>query len=158
MLSGPKGRSNTYLRTSFTVKYATARGRLNPLSRTGVATPLSPRTFFFRVSQTIAAKTPLWPSKRALSQQRGSARERGVAFCCQLQSETFRRSQPPVFFQKYCRTNGRRTAVQMGGVLQYKWEVYSWVSLSSRLRSQESTAIQMGGVLPYKLEVYCRTF
>ena len=26
------------------------------------------------------------------------------------------------------------------------------------LGSQESTAIQMGGVLPYKLEVYCRTF
>ena len=24
----------------------------------------------------------------------------------------------PVFFQKYCRTNGRGTAVQMGGVLQ----------------------------------------
>ena len=36
--------------------------------------------------------------------------------------------------------------------------VFSGVSLSSKLRSQESTAIQMGGVLPYKLEVYCRTF
>ena len=46
----------------------------------------------------------------------------------------------------------------MGGVLQYKWEAYCGVSLSSKLRSQESTAIQMGGVLPYKLEVYCRTF
>ena len=46
----------------------------------------------------------------------------------------------------------------MGGVLQYKWEVYCRVSLSSKLRSQERTAIQMGGVLPYKLEVYCRTF
>ena len=33
-------------------------------------------------------------------------------------SETFRWPQPPVFFQKYCRTNGGRTAVQMGGVLQ----------------------------------------
>ena len=44
----------------------------------------------------------------------------------------------------------------MGGVLQYKWEVYC--SLSSRIRSQEGTAIQMGGVLPYKLEVYCSTF
>ena len=39
-------------------------------------------------------------------------------------------------------------AVQMGGVLPYKWEVYCCVSLSSRLRSQEGTAIQMGGVLP----------
>ena len=57
-----------------------------------------------------------------------------------------------------CHTNGRRTAVQIGGVLQYKWEVYCWVSLSSRLRSQARPAIQMGGVLPYKLEVYCRTF
>ena len=55
----------------------------------------------------------------------------------------------PVFFQKYCRTNGGRTAVQMGGVLQYKWEAYCRVSLSSKLRSQESMAIQMGA--------YCRT-
>ena len=54
--------------------------------------------------------------------------------------------------------HGRRAAVQMGGVLQYKWEVYCWVSLSSKLRSQEGTAIQMGGVLPYILEVYCSTF
>ena len=46
----------------------------------------------------------------------------------------------------------------MGGVLQYTWEVYCWVSPSSRLPSQEGPAIQMGGVLPYKLEVYCRTF
>ena len=46
----------------------------------------------------------------------------------------------------------------MGGVLQYKWEAYCGVSLSSKPRSQESTAIQTGGVLPYKLEVYCRTF
>ena len=60
---------------------------------------------------------------------------------------------PRIFFEKYCRTNGGRTAVQMGGVLQYKWEAYCRVSLSSKLRSQESTAIQMGGVLPYKLEV-----
>ena len=52
----------------------------------------------------------------------------------------------------------KSTAVQMGGVLQYKWEAYCRVSLSSKLRSQESMAIQMGGVLPYKLEVYCRTF
>ena len=55
----------------------------------------------------------------------------------------------------------KSTAVQMGGVLQYKWEAYCGVSLSSKLRflrSQESTAIQMGGVLPYRLEVYCRTF
>ena len=67
-------------------------------------------------------------------------------------------SNPQYFSQKYCHTNGGRTAVQMGGVLQYKWEAYCSVSLSSKLRSQESTAIQMGGVLPYKLEVYCRTF
>ena len=52
----------------------------------------------------------------------------------------------------------KSTAVQMGDVLPYKWEVYRWLSLSSRLRSQESAAIQMGGVLPYKWGVYCRTF
>ena len=66
----------------------------------------------------------------------------------------------PVFFQKYCRTNGgaycrtngRPTAVQMGDVLQG--------FLSSKLRSQESmaiqmggrTAVQIGGVLPYFLD------
>ena len=53
--------------------------------------------------------------------------------------------QLPVLSEKYCHTNGRRIAVQMGGVLKYKWEVYSWVSLCSRLRRQEGTAIQMGG-------------
>ena len=42
----------------------------------------------------------------------------------------------------------------MGGVLQYEWEVYCWVSLSSRLRSQEGTAIQMGDVLPYKFDFF----
>ena len=53
----------------------------------------------------------------------------------------------------------KSTAVQMGGVLQYKkLEVYCLVSLSSRLRSQEGTAIQITGVLPYKLEVYGSTF
>ena len=66
-----------------------------------------------------------------------------------LISGTFRRPQPPRFSQKYCRTDGRCTAVQMGGVLQYKWEVYCWVSLSSRRRSQGGPAIQMGA--------YCRT-
>ena len=57
------------------------------------------------------------------------------------------------------------TPVQMGGVLrykrevlQYKWEVYRGVSLSSRLGSQQCTALQMGGVLRYKLEVYCQYF
>ena len=68
--------------------------------------------------------------------------------------------KPPVFFQKCYRTNGGRTAVQMGGVLPYKWEACCRVSLSSKLRSQESTAIQMGGrtavliggVLPYFLD------
>ena len=64
----------------------------------------------------------------------------------------------PSIFQRYCRTNGGRTVVQMGGLLQYEWEAYCRLSLSSKLRRQESIAIQMGGVLPYKLEVYCRTF
>ena len=47
-------------------------------------------------------------------------------------------------------TNARRIAVQMGGVLQYKWEVCRGICLSSRLRSQEGRAIQMGGALRYK--------
>ena len=50
-----------------------------------------------------------------------------IVFFC---SGAFRWPQPPVLSQG--------TAVQMGGVLPYKWEVYCWVSLSlsSRLRSQ----------------------
>ena len=39
------------------------------------------------------------------------------------------------------------TPVQMGGVLQYRLEVYCGDSLASRLRSQQGTALQMGGVL-----------
>ena len=55
-----------------------------------------------------------------------------------------------------CRTHARPTAVQAAGVLQYKWEVCCWVSLSG-FGSQGGTAIQMRGVLPYKLELYCGT-
>ena len=66
--------------------------------------------------------------------------------------------KPPVFFQKYCRTNGSRTAVQMGGVLQYKWEAYCRVSLLRSLEARKYGNTNGGGVLPYKLEVYCRTF
>ena len=55
----------------------------------------------------------------------------------------------PYYFSKSTAVQmGGRTAVQMGGVLRYKWEAYCRVSLSSKLSSQESTAIQM----------YCRTF
>ena len=54
----------------------------------------------------------------------------------------------PSSFPKYCRTNGGRTAVQMGGV-QYKWEAYCRVSLSSKLNSRK--------VRRYKWGAYCRT-
>ena len=60
----------------------------------------------------------------------------------------------------------KSTAKQIGGVLQYKWEVYcdtngrstDNISLSSECRGTESTAIQIGGVLQYKLKVYFDTF
>ena len=58
------------------------------------------------------------------------------------------------FHKSIAGANGRRTAVQIGGVLQYKLVVYCSVSLSPKLRSQRGTALQMGGVLRYKLEVY----
>ena len=74
-----------------------------------------------------------------------------------LDQKRFGDPNPQYFSKSTAVQMGGRTAVQMGGVLQYKWEAYCGVSLSSKLRSQESTAIQMGGVLPYKLEVYCRT-
>ena len=50
----------------------------------------------------------------------------------------------------YCRTNGRRTAVQMGGVL--------WGFPFFEAQKPGKHGDEMGGVLPYKLEVYCRTF
>ena len=61
------------------------------------------------------------------------------ADCCQKRSG----DPNPQYFLK-------STAVQMGGVLPYKWEAYCRVSLSSKLKSQESTAI-------YKWVAYCRT-
>ena len=52
--------------------------------------------------------------------------------------------------QKYCDTNGRRIAIQMGGVLRCNWEEYDSISLSSERRGTKSTATQTGGVLQYK--------
>ena len=54
-------------------------------------------------------------------------------------------------WEAYCNTNGRRTAIQMGGSTDN-------ISLSSECRGTESTAIQIGGILQYKLEVHCDTF
>ena len=73
---------------------------------------------------------------------------------------TSRWPPPPRFSQKYCDTNGRRIAIQMGGVLRYKWEPYcdtngrstDNISLSLERRSTGSTAIQIGGVLQYFFE------
>ena len=65
---------------------------------------------------------------------------------------------PWYFLKSIAGTNGRRSAVQMGGVLQYKLEVYCSVSLSPKLSSQRGTALQMRGVLRYKLEMYRQYF
>ena len=53
-------------------------------------------------------------------------------------------------WEAYCNTNGRRTAIQMGGVLTvfpFPWS----------LGVTKSTAMQIGGVLQYKWKVYCDT-
>ena len=42
--------------------------------------------------------------------------------------------------------------------MQYKLEVYCGVSLSRKPRRKQGTALQMGGVLRYKLEVYRQYF
>ena len=73
-------------------------------------------------------------------------------------SGTFRNPQPLYFLKSIAGTNGRRAAVQIGGVLRYKLGVYCGVSLSPKFRIQQGTALQMGGVLRYKLEVYCLYF
>ena len=44
------------------------------------------------------------------------------------------------------------------GVIFAARQRFTSIGPLGRLRSQEGPAIQMGGVLPYKLEVYCRTF
>ena len=56
----------------------------------------------------------------------------------------------------------KSSAIQMGGVLQYKWEAYCDINgkstdnmaLSSERRGTKSTAIQIGGVLRYFFEKY----
>ena len=48
-------------------------------------------------------------------------------------------------WEAYCNTNGRRTAIQMGGVLR----VFPF---------PQSVEAPKGGVLQYYLEVYCDTF
>ena len=60
--------------------------------------------------------------------------------------ETVRKGEGVIASHWPC--NERRTAVHTGGILQYKWEVYCSVSLSSRLRSKEGTAIRMGAYCP----------
>ena len=47
---------------------------------------------------------------------------------------------PRYFLKSNAGTNGRHTAVQMGGVLRYKWEAYCGTN-------GRHTAVQMGGVL-----------
>ena len=59
----------------------------------------------------------------------------------------------------------KSTVIQMGGILQYKWEACcdtngrstGSISLSLEPRGTKSTAIQIGGVLQYKWEVFCDT-
>ena len=93
----------------------------------------------------------------------GPAKESGKSMPTHLSKLLLLLSEPSgtpnhrYFLKSIAGRNGRRAAVQVGGVLQYKLEVYCGVSLFSMLRSQEHTALQMGGVLRYKLEVYCGT-
>ena len=65
---------------------------------------------------------------------------------------------PWYFLKSIASANGRRITSTIGGVLQYKLEVYCGVSLSPKLRSQQGTALKTGGVLRYKLEVYRQYF
>ena len=54
-------------------------------------------------------------------------------------------------WEAYCNTNGGAYCDTNGGRTDS-------VSLSSERRGTKTTAIQIGGVLQYKLEVYCDTF
>ena len=60
----------------------------------------------------------------------------------------------------------KNTAIQMGGVLQYKWEAYcnthgrstANIPFPQSVWGTRSTATHIGGVLQCKSEVYCDTF
>ena len=123
---------------------------LNPRVRTNfVAFPLARTT-----GKSLEVRFDFGPRPGFSKQLFGSSRE-GIEFNVRNVPVT----PTPSIFPKvlpykwgaYCRTNGRRTAVQMGGVLQ------SFPFFEAQ-KPGKCTAIQMGGVLPYKLEVYCRTF
>ena len=69
---------------------------------------------------------------------------RHLQLCTKLliaQIRNFPEPPTPGNFLNCCSANERRTAVQVGGVLQYKCEVYCGVSFSSSLGSQERTAM-----------------
>ena len=75
----------------------------------------------FSDSCRVEVATPFWNCVHGFAGDPGmdfAVDSSGVILSFVQESEAFRWPQPPVFFQKYCRTNGRRTAVQMGGVLQ----------------------------------------
>ena len=65
---------------------------------------------------------------------------------------------PSIFSKVLPVQMGGVSPLEIGGVLQYKLEVYCGVSRSPKQRSQQRTALQMGGVLRYKLGVYCQYF
>ena len=91
----------------------------------------------------------------ALKPQRLEIAAISVAISTQELSGT---PNPWYFLKSIAGTNGRRIVVQIGGILQYKLEMYCGVSLSPKLRSHRGTALQMGGVLRYKLQVYRQYF
>ena len=58
----------------------------------------------------------------------------------------------PCKWGAYCRTNGRRTAVQMGGILQGFPFFEAWKPGKYGDTNGGRTAVQIGGVLPYFLD------
>ena len=77
---------------------------------------------------------------------------------CAMPQELSRTPNPWYFLKRIAGTNGRRTAVQIGGVLQRRLEVYCGDFLTPKLRRRRGTALQMEGVLRYKLEGYRQYF
>ena len=65
-------------------------------------------------------------------------------------SGTFPNPNPLMLAQSTAGTNGRRIAVQIGGVLQYKWEVYC--SVFPFVQGLEARKAQR-----YKWGAYCGT-
>ena len=76
----------------------------------------------------------------------------GVSFATGEHPGDHNHQDVPIISTAICDATERRTAMQMGGVLRQMGGVQTVFPFP------QSTAIQIGGVLQFKLQVYCNVF